>query len=134
MQRTPEGEPVPPLEFRTDETQLLVKSLSPNTDVLACTVYYEPEPSPVSPELAGRATSYEDLTDDKAAVVWPWEMTRLSDKSLRIPIFLSPLRPGHYYVQVHVRGDVDHIPYAAPSEDLDISAPDVYVTQAPAAA
>ena len=43
MQRTPEGEPVPPLEFRTDETQLLVKSLSPNTDVLACTVYYEPE-------------------------------------------------------------------------------------------
>ena len=59
-------------------------------------------------------------------MVWPWEMTRLSDKSLRIPVFLSPLRAGHYYVQVHVRGDVATIPYNAPSEDLDIASPDVY--------
>ena len=63
----------------------------------------------------------------QAAVVWPWEMTRLADKSLRIPIFLSPLRAGHYYVQVLVRGDVETIPYASPSEDLDISSPDVCV-------
>lgn len=112
-------------ELTKDEAHIVVKSLSPEHDVYACTVYYEPFPTDLTPEEASAKDGYEDFTEDRVAVVWPWDMQRLSDNSLRIPIYLTTLRPGHYYTQVLVRDNVDQISYAAPTEDVDLTAPDV---------
>ena len=70
-------------------------------------------------------TVYDDATPDRVAVVWPWEMERLADGVMHIPIFLNVLQGGLYYTKILVRPLTSPIPYAGPSEDLDITAPDV---------
>lgn len=121
----PDGTPAPGLHLTSDETFLVVKSLREDMDVVGCTVYYEPHPAPLAIEALNAMEGYEDYTGDKVAAVWPWEMIRLENGALRVPIFLSRVRDGHYYVQVRVRSDPGTIPYDAPSEDLDISAPEI---------
>jgi hypothetical protein len=52
-------------------------------------------------------------------------MERLANGVMQIPILLSILQPGLYYTKILVRPVTSAIPYGGPSEDLDITAPDV---------
>ena len=52
-------------------------------------------------------------------------MERLPNGVMHIPIFLNVLQAGLYYTKVLVRPLSSAIPYSGPSEDLDITAPDV---------
>ena len=49
----------------------------------------------------------------------------MSDGIMHIPIFLNTLQAGLYYTKVLVRPLTSPIPYTAPSEDLEITAPDI---------
>lgn len=49
----------------------------------------------------------------KVGIVWPWQMERVAEGVFDIPIPVSPIKPGTYYVQILVRGDPDGIPYDA---------------------
>ena len=87
----------------SEESFLIVRTAAAAEGVLAALVYYEPEPAPLAPGAADARRGYDDYTDEKVAVVWPWDMERQPDGALKVPVYLASLRPGHYYVQVCVR-------------------------------
>ena len=125
LRESPSGETAPSFDLTSDETFVLAKCTTPGYDIVAAVVYYEPEPRPLSVQEADKVRTYKDHTKERVAVVWPWEMERADDGSLRIPFFFTVLKAGIYYTQLLVRGEVQSIPYTAPSEDLDIEGPDV---------
>lgn len=47
----------------------------------------------------------------KVGIVWPWQMDLLDDGVFSIPIPVSPVEAGTYYIQILVRGDQESIPY-----------------------
>lgn len=50
-----------------------------------------------------------DLT--KVGIVWPWQMELLDDGVFDIPVPVSSVEAGTYYIQILVRGDRGDIPY-----------------------
>lgn len=49
----------------------------------------------------------------KVGIVWPWQMDLLDDGVFSIPVPVSPVEAGTYYIQILVRGDQENIPYDA---------------------
>ena len=47
----------------------------------------------------------------KVGIVWPWQMEDLENGAFDIPVSVSPVEAGTYYVQILVRGDPGNIPY-----------------------
>lgn len=52
---------------------------------------------------------YLDL--NKVGIVWPWQMDLLGNGVFGIPVPVSPIEAGTYYVQILVRDDQGSIPY-----------------------
>lgn len=47
----------------------------------------------------------------KAGMVWPWQMDPLDEGAFSIPVPVSPIEAGTYYIQILVRGDPESIPF-----------------------
>lgn len=47
----------------------------------------------------------------EVGIVWPWQMDLLEDGVFSIPVPVSPVEAGTYYIQILVRGDQESIPY-----------------------
>lgn len=47
----------------------------------------------------------------KVGIVWPWQMDLLDDGVFGIPVPVSPVEAGTYYIQILVRRDLESIPY-----------------------
>lgn len=74
----------------------------PGYGVYFAIVYYEPEPSPMSPsEISGKG-SYPDFTPEQAAKMAFWDI-RFDDASGRFSYSFTPSRPGLYYVHTYVK-------------------------------
>lgn len=56
-------------------------------------------------------TCYPKRPLNKVAIVWPWQMELVDDGVFDIPVPVSPVDAGTYYVQILVRGDPRSIPY-----------------------
>ena len=89
---------------------------------VACVVYQENAPSPMSVDDLATLDAYEDFSDSRAAVTWPWEMTfNADDGTFEVPISFDSLMTGsQYYVMLYVREDPDTIPYSEMAEGLAI--------------
>ncbi|CAM9467492.1 unnamed protein product [Choristocarpus tenellus] len=89
----------------------------------ACLVYHDPPPTPLSVgELQHQFCGpYSDSTEAQVGVVWPWEMEIGDDGTIEIPVSLSTLDHGTYYLQFFVAGDAASIPYQTkPHEGLQL--------------
>ena len=92
-----------------------------NWGPVACVVYREPHPTPLSVDDLATLDAYEDFSENRAAVTWPWEMTfDPSDGSFTVPISFDEIESGQYYVMLYVRDDADAIPYDEMAEGLAI--------------
>ena len=92
-----------------------------NWGPIACVVYREPHPKPLSLDDLATLDAYEDFSESRAAVTWPWEMTfDQSDGSFTIPIAFDEVESGQYYVMLYVRDNADTIPYDEMAEGLAI--------------
>lgn len=49
----------------------------------------------------------------KVGIVWPWQMDLLEGGVFGIPLPVSTIEAGTYYIQILVRGDQESIPYDA---------------------
>lgn len=88
---------------------------------IACVVYREPPPTPMSIDDLATLDAYEDFSEQRAAVTWPWQMTfNPEDGSFEFPINFDSLEKGQYYVMLYVREDPDTIPYGEMVEGIAI--------------
>ena len=88
---------------------------------IACVVYRETVPTPMSVDDLATLDAYEDFSEQRAAVTWPWEMTfDAADGSFEIPISFDVVEEGQYYVMLYVREDPETIPYTEMAEGLAI--------------
>ena len=88
---------------------------------IACVVYRETTPTPMSVDDLATLDAYEDFSEQRAAVTWPWEMTfNEADGSFEVPISFDSVEEGQYYVMLYVREDPTTIPYNEMAEGLAI--------------
>jgi hypothetical protein len=88
---------------------------------IACVVYREPPPTPMSVDDLATLDAYEDFSEQRAAVTWPWQMTfNAEDGSFEVPIAFDSVEEGQYYVMLYVREDPDTIPYDEMVEGIAI--------------
>ena len=82
-----------------------------NWGPIACVVYREPHPTPLSVDDLATLDAYEDFSENRAAVTWPWEMAfDASDGSFTVPISFDEVESGQYYVMLYVLLIMDTIP------------------------
>eukprot|EP00752_Nemacystus_decipiens_P009403 g8406.t1 len=112
------------LELLDSPTELSVGSTTPgfsisvqmtSSDVgpYACLIFHDPVATPLTVgELQQQFSGpYSDFTTAQVGIVWPWQMDLLGDGVFSIPMPVSPVEAGTYYIQVLVRGDQESIPY-----------------------
>lgn len=85
------------IKFKSAEKGLYVNSL---------VVYYEKMPAKLTPKQISRKGTYNDYSDDKALMLWPWDLYKHHEKGVfTVPMKFS--KKGLYYVQIFL----DKIPY-----------------------
>ncbi|CAM9330673.1 unnamed protein product, partial [Discosporangium mesarthrocarpum] len=103
--------------------RILVQMLSEDFGPYACVVYYDPVPATLSVgelqhQFCGPSS---DSTASQVGIVWPWNMEIIDDGFFSIPVSLSSLDRGTFYLKVLVAGDPASIPYELePQEGLEL--------------
>ncbi|CAM9166684.1 unnamed protein product [Ascophyllum nodosum] len=106
-----------PLELSVSEDssvfQVSVQKSKADVGPYACLVFHDPAATPLTVgELQQQFTgAYCDFMPSQVAVVWPWQMKVLEGGVFDIPVSVSSVKAGTYYVQILVRSDPESIPY-----------------------
>ncbi|CAM9317093.1 unnamed protein product [Ectocarpus sp. 12 AP-2014] len=90
-----------------------VQMTSSDVGPYACLVFHDPVATPLTVgELQQQFSGpYSDFTTSQVSIIWPWQMDVLEDGVFGIPVSVSPIEAGTYYVQILVREDLGRIPY-----------------------
>ena len=89
-------------------------------------VYYDPPPEPMGAEELNSnfAGPYDDFSPEQLEVSWPWDFAfSAADGTFSAKLNVCgdlALRPGTYYVQLYLRGDVDSIPYGEKADGIEV--------------
>jgi hypothetical protein len=89
-----------------------------------CLVYHDPPSKAVNAATIKERFlgDYFDFSDNKAVVVWPWEIDfNVDDGKFSVPIsFSSVPEAGTYYVQIYLKDKPEDIPYAEKQDGLEV--------------
>lgn len=89
---------------RNEKFSIKFKSADKGLYVNALVAYFEPVPDKLTPKQLNRKGTYNDFTNEKNVVLWPWDLYKYEDKGIfTVPMKFS--KRGLYYIQIFLNNE-----------------------------